>query len=436
MTLDPLVRRARLGPARDGPPRGHRRLHPEAAPRAWWTPSGPPSRRWSRPTCSLHVVDASAEDLEEREDAVEAVLREIGAARRPAPAGPQQGRPDAARARPGPPATRRPGSVLVSARTGDGLPGAPAGAARAGSISCRARVRLRFAAGDARGIAAVYAAGRVLAHEVAGRRGAPHRRDPGAPARALPGAPALRRRGRRPRGGGVRLAPAPARARPRRALRRRPTSCSRPPGRASSTPDEARQIEKAWRDVLAGEVPGRGEGLPEAGRPQARTWCPPRPAWPTRGCKLGRLPEAAARLRTASWRRGPTTCPRSWGRASAAQRQQRSGGGPRASTGAPWPSQPGDPALRKRLAEVKLQVTEKRVAEAHAALEAGDTGRGRGALSRRPSTRRPRWRACAWSWPTSWRDGRRRARPPTCSRPIPPGDRAGPAPPGRAAHRP
>ncbi len=62
------------------PARGHRRLHPEAAPSGSWPPSEPPSRRWSRPTSLLHVLDASAEDVEEREAAVEAVLREIGAA--------------------------------------------------------------------------------------------------------------------------------------------------------------------------------------------------------------------------------------------------------------------------------------------------------------------------------------------------------------------
>jgi GTP-binding protein HflX len=112
----------------------------------------------------LHVVDASAEDLEEREAAVESVLGQIGVRDQPrlivlnkadrlAPA-----RAAALQA-------ARPGSVVVSARTGMGLQ------ALTGALSDRLdltpkTVHLRFPAADARGISGVYAAGRVRSHEV------------------------------------------------------------------------------------------------------------------------------------------------------------------------------------------------------------------------------------------------------------------------------
>ena len=68
----------------------------------------------------LHVMDASAEDVEDRESAVNSVLKEIGAADRPSVAvlnksdkvGPERARSLQA---------ARPGSVVVSALTGEGL---------------------------------------------------------------------------------------------------------------------------------------------------------------------------------------------------------------------------------------------------------------------------------------------------------------------------
>ena len=114
----------------------------------------------------LHVIDASAEDMEGREAAVETVLREIGAADRPRvqvlnkidrvppvrAAGLKAARPDA---------------VLVSASTGEGLGELAATLSRRLGLLPQ-RVRLRFASRDARGIASVYAAGRVVTHEVGG----------------------------------------------------------------------------------------------------------------------------------------------------------------------------------------------------------------------------------------------------------------------------
>jgi GTP-binding protein HflX len=104
--------------------------------------------------------------MEEREAAVEAVLREIGAADRPRvqvlnkidrvpparAAGLKAARPDA---------------VLVSASTAEGLDELAATLSRRLGLVPQ-RVRLRFPSRDARGIAGVYAAGRVVAHEVGG----------------------------------------------------------------------------------------------------------------------------------------------------------------------------------------------------------------------------------------------------------------------------
>jgi GTP-binding protein HflX len=114
----------------------------------------------------LHVVDASAEDVEEREAAVENTLREIGAADRPCLRvlnKVDRTSPPRASALQG----GRPGSLLVSAQTGEGLPGLLAELATRLDLVPRS-VRLRFRAEDARRIAAVYASGRVLSHEVVG----------------------------------------------------------------------------------------------------------------------------------------------------------------------------------------------------------------------------------------------------------------------------
>jgi GTP-binding protein HflX len=109
-------------------------------------------------------VDASAPGVEEREAAVEAVLTEIGASERPrlvvlnkADAASPERREALLSA--------RPGSVAVSALRGDGLDALLATVARQLDLTPR-RVRLSFAAGDRRAVAGVYAAARVLAHEV------------------------------------------------------------------------------------------------------------------------------------------------------------------------------------------------------------------------------------------------------------------------------
>jgi GTP-binding protein HflX len=116
----------------------------------------------------LHVVDASAEDMEEREAAVGVVLKEIGADERPVVCVLNK----ADRLPPGRPAslgTARPDAVLISAQSRVGLDDLKARLAARLEMAPRS-VRLCFRADEARGIAGVYAAGRVVRHEVEGDR--------------------------------------------------------------------------------------------------------------------------------------------------------------------------------------------------------------------------------------------------------------------------
>jgi GTP-binding protein HflX len=165
MTLDPLVRRARLGPGSEVflvDTVGFIQKLPHSLVDAFRATL----EEVAAADLLLHVVDASAEDLEAREAAVEAVLREIGAAERPRIVVLNKG--DRVSAERG--ATlreARPGSVLISARQGSGLDLLQGEIA--GRLELRPRrVRLRFSAKDSRGIGAVYSAGRVVEHEVEG----------------------------------------------------------------------------------------------------------------------------------------------------------------------------------------------------------------------------------------------------------------------------
>jgi GTP-binding protein HflX len=165
MTLDPLVRRIRVGPGKDVlvvDTVGFIQKLPHALVAAFRATL----EEVVQADLLLHVMDASAEDVENREAAVDAVLKEIGAGERPRIAvlnktdkvAPERVRNLQA---------GRPGSVAVSALTGQGLD--ELGTAMAGHLEMRPRaVRLRFRTGDARGIAGVYTAGRVVAHEVEG----------------------------------------------------------------------------------------------------------------------------------------------------------------------------------------------------------------------------------------------------------------------------
>jgi GTP-binding protein HflX len=165
MTLDPLVRRAPLG----GGPEvllvdtvGFIQKLPHSLVAAFRATM----EEITSADLLLHVMDASAEDLEEREAAVESVLQEIGAQDRPRIVVLNKSdRTPAARAASLQEA--REGSVLVSARSGQGLDALKSAIALRLGLR-RRNVRLRFPAHDARGIAGVYAGGRVLTHEVSG----------------------------------------------------------------------------------------------------------------------------------------------------------------------------------------------------------------------------------------------------------------------------
>jgi GTP-binding protein HflX len=165
MTLDPLVRRAPLG----GGPEvllvdtvGFIQKLPHSLVAAFRATM----EEITSADLLLHVMDASAEDLEAREAAVDSVLQEIGAQGQPRIVVLNKSdRTPAARA--ASLTEARVGAVLVSARSGEGL--AALKAAIAGNLRLRPRsVRLRFSAHDARGISGVYTNGRVTAHEVRG----------------------------------------------------------------------------------------------------------------------------------------------------------------------------------------------------------------------------------------------------------------------------
>ncbi|HVO10755.1 MAG TPA: GTPase HflX [Vicinamibacteria bacterium] len=153
MTLDPLVRAVRLGGGREFllvDTVGFIQKLPHALVAAFRATL----EEVTEADLLLHVVDASTPGVEEREAAVGAVLREIGAAERPqllvlnkvdlAPGG-------------------RAAALRVSALTGEGMAGLVAAIASRLEL-LPLRVRLRFRSVDRGRIAAVYASGRVLGH--------------------------------------------------------------------------------------------------------------------------------------------------------------------------------------------------------------------------------------------------------------------------------
>jgi GTP-binding protein HflX len=165
LTLDPLVRRARLGPGQDVllvDTVGFIQKLPHQLVAAFRATL----EEVTEADLMLHVMDASADDMAEREAAVNEVLKEIGAATRPRievlnkvdQLGPE--RRSALQA-------ARPEAVLVSARSGEGLTDLGAALSRRLDLTPRGVV-LRFDASEARAIAALYTAGRVLTHEVEG----------------------------------------------------------------------------------------------------------------------------------------------------------------------------------------------------------------------------------------------------------------------------
>jgi GTP-binding protein HflX len=163
VTLDPLVRKVRLGPGRElllVDTVGFVRKLPHSLVAAFRATL----EEVVEADLLLHVVDAAADGVEEREAAVEAVLREIGAGERPSlrvlnkmdAVAPERLRALVA---------GRPGVVAVSARSGAGASDLLERVAGRLQLAAR-RVTLRFASGDRRGVARVYASGRVLRHVV------------------------------------------------------------------------------------------------------------------------------------------------------------------------------------------------------------------------------------------------------------------------------
>jgi GTP-binding protein HflX len=165
MTLDPLVRRARLAAGQEAmlvDTVGFIQKLPHSLVVAFRATL----EEVTEADLMLHVMDASAEDMAEREEAVNEVLAEIGAADRPRidvlnkvdrlGADRRRALQDA-----------RPDGVLVSARTGEGLPDLREALVRRLELAPTS-VRLRFGAKEQRAIASVYTAGRVVAHETQG----------------------------------------------------------------------------------------------------------------------------------------------------------------------------------------------------------------------------------------------------------------------------
>lgn len=165
VTLDPLVRRARLGAGREVllvDTVGFIQKLPHQLVAAFRATL----EEVVQADLLLHVIDAAAPDLEEREEAVRKVLDQIGAGGNPRLQALNKS-DRLAPARQAALGAARPEAVLVSARTGEGLASLSAALAARLDLAPRS-VRLRFKVEDARAIAGVYTAGRVVSHEVRG----------------------------------------------------------------------------------------------------------------------------------------------------------------------------------------------------------------------------------------------------------------------------
>ena len=142
------------------------------------------------------------------------------------------------------------------------------------------------------------------------------------------------------------------------------------------TPDEARAVERAWQRVLAGRRPRRGEATPAsccasspgsvAGGDGPRLRAParrtaPRGAAARFAAVLARRPDYVPALVGAA----PPPCARATAR-RALQPLRRAAA-----------VDPANETVRRRLAELRLQVTERRVAAAREAAGRGRRGRRR-----------------------------------------------------------
>ena len=272
MTLDPLVRKVRLGRRPRLPPRRHRGLHPEAAALARRrVPGHARGGGRGRPAAARRRRLGATASRSAR-PRCEAVLKEIGADERPAAPGPEQGRPVA----PEGAATRSSGGRAgARARVGADRRGPPrprSTPSPRGSTSLPRRVRLRFRAADAPGDRGVYAAGRVARRTRRGRRvvsSTPSCRR--APSSATGGTcgeaalAALARRGSCPRRRRVRA----ARRRPRVPEGEDYVFPAPAAGRAGGRGAKA-AARRPGRDVLAGDAASAERRLARLRRPGAR----------------------------------------------------------------------------------------------------------------------------------------------------------------------
>ena len=133
--------------------------------------------------------------------------------------------------------------------------------------------------------------------------------------------------------------------------------------------DEASRFEKAWRDVLAGGADSGASGFTEILKRRPGL-APAQTGFGYARLRAGRYREAAEAFE-AVLRAHPDYVPALIGAGSAALRLSE----PERALGYYKLAEqiaPGQPLATRRLAELKLQVTERRVAAARAALERGD----------------------------------------------------------------
>jgi tetratricopeptide (TPR) repeat protein len=138
------------------------------------------------------------------------------------------------------------------------------------------------------------------------------------------------------------------------------------PGRLS--PSEAQRIEKAWRQILAGDAPGAQREI-EKLLAKSPGLIPAETALAYARLRAGRLDEAAHGFESVISRQADYL-PALVGAAAAATRRGDAEGALRLYHRA-MGAEPSNPFLRQRVAELRVQVTERRVAAARAAEEAG-----------------------------------------------------------------
>ena len=350
-------------------------------------------------------MDASAEDLEEREAAVD-VGPQGDRRRRAARASRCSTRSTACA--PGARAAlqaARPGAVLVSAldRRGPATTCAAAVAARLELAPAQRAAALPRPATRAASPASTRA-GAWSSPRGGGRRGDARGRDPGAAPRAVPGAPGLKRAAA---SAAWRSLAAAARWRWRRACADARAAPAQPPeaedyvvspGSAAGELRRGRGAQASsgpGSDVLAGNAAARREARSASCCATTRAWCPRRPGSPTRACARGGRRTRPRRLRVASSRGRPDV------RAGAGRRRL------------PRRCAPGDPeaALRtlrraagrrhRRRPTVRRRLSERASSRSRSVawrrrarpLGAGNAERGDRGVPAAPSTRRRRWRA-------------------------------------------